>query len=72
MDLSIEFWIQLIIQFIFLSFFAGIVWTKLGYIEEKLDKHNELVERMYCVEEEVDKAHLRVDNIKKDIEDNKE
>ena len=50
LDLSNEFWLQVGIYLITLAFFGGIVWTKLSYIEEKQDKHNRLIERMYNVE----------------------
>lgn len=63
MQLSTEFWIQLAVQVVFLAFFAGVVWTKLDYIEQKQDKHNDLIERMYNVEEKARKAHARLDNI---------
>jgi len=62
-QLSTEFWIQLAVQVVFLAFFAGVVWTKLDYIEQKQDKHNDLIERMYNVEEKARKAHARLDNI---------
>ena len=63
MQLSTEFWIQLAVQVVFLAFFAGVVWIKLDYIEQKQDKHNDLIERMYNVEEKARKAHARLDNI---------
>jgi len=67
MDLSTEFWLQIIIQIIFLAFFAGIVWTKLNYIEEKQDKHNKLIERMYHAEESIHQAHDRIDGLCEDV-----
>jgi len=63
MDLTQEFWIQIIINLTTLAFFAGIVWTKLNYIEEKQDKHNDLIERMYHVEESARAAHNRLDEM---------
>ena len=69
MDFSTELWLQIGFQAIFLAFFAGIVWTKLSYIEEKQDKHNKLIERMYNVENNSAKAHDRIDNLEKIIED---
>jgi hypothetical protein len=69
LDFSTEFWLQIGFQAIFLAFFAGIVWTKLSYIEEKQDKHNKLIERMYHVENSADKAHDRLDALEKLAED---
>jgi len=68
-QLSIEFWIQIGAQIVFLAFFAGIVWTKLSYIEDKQDKHNRLIERMYHVENSAEKAHDRLDALEKLAED---
>ena len=69
LDFSTEFWLQIGFQAILLAFFAGKVWTKLSYIEEKQDKHNKLIERMYNVENNSAKAHDRIDNLEKIIED---
>jgi len=69
LDFSTEFWLQIGFQAIFLAFCAGIVWTKLSYIEEKQDKHNKLIERMYHVENSADKAHDRLDALEKLAED---
>ena len=69
LDFSTEFWLQIGFQAIFLAFFAGIVWTKLSYIEDKQDKHNKLIERMYNVENSSAKAHDRIDALEKLAED---
>lgn len=66
MSLSTEFWIQIIIYLISFVFSAGVVWTKLHYIEEKLDKHNKMIERLYIVEESTKSAHRRMDEFKGD------
>ena len=69
LDFSTEFWLQIGVNLVTLAFFAGIVWTKLSYIEDKQDKHNKLIERMYHVENSADKAHDRLDALEKIIED---
>ena len=51
--MSTEFWIQMICYGVTFGTFAGVVKTKLKYIEEKLDKHNNLVERTYKLEKDV-------------------
>lgn len=53
MTLSIEFWIQLLVYGVSFGTFVGVVKTKLSYIEKKLDKHNNLVERMYSLEKDM-------------------
>ena len=69
LDFSTEFWLQIGVNLVTLAFFAGIVWTKLSYIEDKQDKHNKLIERMYHVENNSAKAHDRLDALEKIIED---
>lgn len=48
--MSTEFWIQMIIYGVSFGVSAGIIKTKLNYIEKKLDKHNNVVERTYKLE----------------------
>jgi len=67
--LSIEFWLQVGVQIVALSFFAGIVWTKLNYLEDKQDKHNELIGRMYIVEESAKSAHRRLDEVSSKLDE---
>lgn len=65
MELSIEFWLQITIYAISLGSFAGVILTRLKYIEEKQNKHNNLIERMVTVEQSVKSAHHRIDQIEK-------
>jgi len=67
--LSIEFWLQVGVQIVALSFFAGIVWTKLNYLEDKQDKHNDLIGRMYIVEERAKSAHRRLDEVSSKLDE---
>ncbi len=69
MDLSTEFWIQIIVYAVSIGSFAGVVLTRLKYIEKKQDKHNNLVERMVIVEQSTRSAHHRLDEY---IENRKE
>jgi len=68
-SLSIEFWLQVGVQIVALSFFAGIVWTKLNYLEDKQDKHNDLIGRMYIVEESAKSAHRRLDEVSSKLDE---
>jgi hypothetical protein len=63
--MTIEFWIQIVIYAISIGSFAGIVLTKIGYLEKKMDKHNGLIERMAVVEQTCKSAHKRIDGIDK-------
>lgn len=55
--ITTEFWVGLIIQLV--STVAGIgvmygtIKTRLNYLEKKLDKHNNVVERMYKAETDI-------------------
>lgn len=49
-----DFWIGLIIQLCVYGVSIGVIYgtmkTRLNYIEQKLDKHNNVVERVYKLE----------------------
>lgn len=52
--MSSEFWIGLLIQLTVYGVSIGVIYgtvkTRLNYIEDKLDKHNNVVERVYKLE----------------------
>lgn len=54
--MSDEFWIGLLIQLVVYGVSIGIIYgtvkTRLNYIEDKLDKHNNVVERVYKLEQD--------------------
>ena len=68
MELSQEFWLQIVIYLVSFAFSGGVVWTKLKYIEQQQDKHNKLIERMYNVEEKTRAIQNKIENIKENIE----
>ena len=45
----------------------GNVTTRLNYLEQKMDKHNNLQERMAVVEQSTKSAHHRIDDIKEEV-----
>lgn len=55
--MSHEFWIGLLIQLcaygVSFGTIYGTVTTRLKYLEQKVDKHNQVVERTYALEKEV-------------------
>ena len=61
--MTTEFWIQMIVYAVSLGSFAGVVLTKLAYLEKKMDKHNCLVERMAKAESSLSSVHKRVDRL---------
>lgn len=54
--MSNEFWIGLLIQLVVYGVSIGVIYgtvkTRLNYIEKKLDKHNNIVERVYKLEQD--------------------
>ena len=63
---SIEFWIQIIIYAVSFGVVFGQFQTKIKYLERKLDKHNNVIERLYKLEERTKSAHNRIDELKED------
>ena len=63
--ISTEFWIQILVYGVSTGVFAGTILTKIAYLEKKIDKHSELIERMVRVEQSAKSAHLRIDSINK-------
>lgn len=55
--ITTEFWIGLIIQLVAtvagIGVMYGTIKTRLNYLEKKLDKHNNVVERMYKAETDI-------------------
>lgn len=55
--------------------FGGIVVSgklttyRIERLEEKVNRHNNLIERMYKVEDSVKSAHHRIDEIREDMKD---
>ncbi len=68
MQLSTEFWIQMIVYAISIGSLGGTILTKLKYLETKQDKHNGLIERMVVVEQACKSAHHRIDSCENDID----
>lgn len=54
--MSNEFWIGLLIQLVVYGVSIGVIYgtvkTRLNYIEKKIDKHNNVVERVYKLEQD--------------------
>lgn len=65
--MTTEFWIQIVVYAVSLGSFGGVVLTRLSYLEKKMDKHNNLIERMSCVEQSTKSAHHRIDELKEVI-----
>lgn len=55
--MSQEFWISLIVQLCAYGVSFGTIYgtltTRLKYLEQKVDKHNQVIERTYALEKQV-------------------
>ena len=68
---SSEFWIQIVIYAITFGTMYGTISTKIKYIEQKMDKHNNFIERVFKVEESTKSAHHRIDELRDDFKEEK-
>jgi len=59
--------LTVVIQALYIAYKIGKFEEKLENIEQKQDKHNNLVERMVRVEDSTKSAHKRIDDIKEVI-----
>lgn len=63
--MTTEFWIGMLIQLAVYGASVGVIYgtlkTKLNYLEKKLDKHNQVVERVYKLENDTAVMHERQD-----------
>ena len=57
--------LTVVVQALYIAFKIGKFEEKLNSIEKKQDKHNNLIERMVRVEDKVDAAHTRIDDIER-------
>lgn len=68
MTITTELLIMIVINVLLGGIYIGglamsikFVEEQIKRLEEKQDKHNGIIERMYKVENDVEKAHLRID-----------
>ena len=67
MQFDTQFWVQILIYVAGFAAMWGNVATRLNYLEQKMDKHNNLQERMAVVEQSAKSAHHRIDDIKEEV-----
>ena len=67
MQFDTQFWVQILIYVAGFAATWGNVTTRLNYLEQKMDKHNNLQERMAVVEQSAKSAHHRIDDIKEEV-----
>lgn len=67
MQLDTQFWIQIIVYAVSFSAAWGSMNTRIKYLEQKMDKHNNVIERTAVVESSLKSAHHRIDEMKEAI-----
>ncbi|PKM93899.1 MAG: hypothetical protein CVU84_13400 [Firmicutes bacterium HGW-Firmicutes-1] len=65
-ELSSEFWIQMVIYGATFGTVFGAFKNRLKELEKKMDKHNNIVERLTICEQSTKSAHHRIDEHKDD------
>lgn len=67
MQLSTEFWVQILAMRVPLRRSVGRLMVRIQYLEQKMDKHNNLVERVYQLEASEKNAHHRIDELREEM-----
>ena len=67
MDFDPQFWVQILIYAVSFGVVYGQITTRIKYLEQKVDKHNEVVERMAMAERDIKSAHRRIDEVREEI-----
>ena len=66
-EFSSEFWIMLITYGVSFGMVYGQITTKLKYLEQKMDKHNGVIERMAVAERDLKSAWRAIDELKEEV-----
>lgn len=67
MEFNTQFWIQMLVYAVSFGTMYGSVKTRLDYLEKKMDKHNQLQDRMVAVEQSAKQSHHRIDELREEI-----
>lgn len=59
--------ITVVIQALYIAFKIGKFEEKLILLEKKQDKHNNIIERVFHLEENVKSAHKRIDELRSEF-----
>ena len=67
MQLSTEFWLQLLTYACSFAAVYGRLMVRIQVLEQKMDKHNNLAERVYQLEASEKNAHQRIDELREEM-----
>ncbi len=59
--------LQIATYLVSLGAVGGTILHRIGQLEKKVEKHNQLVERMVAVEQSIRSAHHRIDELKEGL-----
>ncbi len=63
MNFDTEFFLQILIYALSFGTFYGTTTTRLKNLEQKMDKHNSFIERIYSLEDKVKNANYKLNKI---------
>ena len=66
-----SFWVQIMVYAVTISATWGSMTQRIKMLEQKVDKHNSVVERMAVAERDLKSAWKQIDEIKEDIREEK-
>ena len=67
LEFNAQFWVQIIIYALSFGCVYGKFSARLNYLEKKMDKHNQLQDRMVAVEQSAKQAHHRLDELREEV-----
>ena len=62
-----QFWVQILIYAVSFGVMYGQITTRIKYLEQKVDKHNQVVERTAVAERDIKSAHRRIDEMREEL-----
>ena len=62
-----QFWVQILIYAVSFGVMYGQITTRIKSLEQKVDQHNQVVERMAVAERDIKSAHRRIDEMREEI-----
>lgn len=67
MEMTISNIIQIVIYLITFGSFGGTILTRLANLEKKVDRHGDIIERLFRCEESLKSAHHRIDELRGEL-----
>lgn len=61
---------DMVVYLLGLAVTAGSIITKINTLEKKVEKHNNVIERVFKLEESTKSAHHRIDELREAYNDN--